>query len=173
MKHKALVITVSDSVCAGRREDLSGPAVASRLRELGFDVSTNAVPDELEIIAASIRHGLTQEASLIVTTGGTGLAARDVTPEATRKVIEREVPGLAEHMRAAGTAQTPAALLSRGLAGTAAGSLVLNLPGSPAGAVSSLDSVASVIPHVIDLLEGKSDHGGWQETRTQGETSDQ
>jgi len=154
------VITVSDSAVAGTREDRSGPKLRERAEALGWDVrSLDLVPDELDEIAAKIRtladSGLV---SVILTTGGTGVALRDVTPEATREVIDREIPGLSELMRSEGHKFTPLAVLSRGLAGVRGRTLIVNLPGSPKGAVESLDAVAPLIPHVVDLLEGRTSH---------------
>jgi len=154
------VVTVSDSAVAGTREDRSGPKLRERAEALGWDVrSLDLVPDELDQIAKKIRQladsGLV---SVILTTGGTGVALRDVTPEATREVIDREIPGLAELMRSEGRKFTPLAVLSRALAGVRGRTLIVNLPGSPKGAVESLDAVATLIPHVVDLLEGRTSH---------------
>lgn len=154
----ATVLTVSDGAYRGSREDESGAAVARRLAAAGFEVAGRAVvPDERGEIERTLQ-GLAEVSDLVVTTGGTGFAARDVTPEATRAVIDREAPGLAESMRAAGTAHTPLAALSRGVAGILGRSLVLNLPGSPTGALESLDAVLSVLPHALDLLAGETAH---------------
>jgi molybdenum cofactor synthesis domain-containing protein len=158
---RAAVLTISDSVCAGTRTDLSGPAVKVRLEELGWVVAVlEAVPDEAPVIAERLRAlagggGV----SAIFTTGGTGVAARDVTPEATRAVIEREIPGLAEWMRAEGTRSTRRALLSRSVAGTRGRVLIVNLPGSPGGAVESLNAIVDLVPHVLALLAGETGHG--------------
>jgi len=156
----AAVLTISDSVSAGARGDLSGPAVRRRLEELGWNVPTlEIVPDEVDTIA--LRLAALADAgrvSAIFTTGGTGIAARDVTPEATRQVIEREIPGIGERIRAAGSQVTPLAVLSRGLAGTRGRVLIVNLPGSPKGAVESLDAIVEVVPHVLDLLRGQTEH---------------
>jgi molybdenum cofactor synthesis domain-containing protein len=157
------VITVSDACSQGLREDLSGPAVSRTLDENGFEtVLRVTVPDEQKVIEDAIR-GAASMARLVVTTGGTGIAARDVTPEATRAVCERLLEGVAELMRAEGRRETPLAVLSRGVCGTIRGnqgtSLVLNVPGSPAGAVSSLRSALPVLPHALDLLDGKTQHG--------------
>ena len=151
---RAAVLTVSDGVTHGTREDASGDAAAGLLRDAGFDVSDRrVVPDERAEIEAAIRE-LAAANGLVVTTGGTGFGPRDVTPEATRGVIEREAPGLAELMRATGLAQTPMAALSRGLAGAVGSALILNLPGSPKGVRESLAAVLPVIPHAVELLGG-------------------
>jgi molybdopterin adenylyltransferase len=155
----AAVLTVSDGVAEGARRDDSGRAVARILEVAGFAVARReVVPDESGAIRAAISE-LAGGAALVVTTGGTGLGPRDVTPEATRSVIEREVPGLAEAMRAAGRASTPMADLSRGLAGDLGRALVLNLPGSERGAVESLEAVLPTIPHALELLAGRIAHG--------------
>ena len=153
----AAVITVSDGVTAGTRVDESGPAVASLLERSGFAVSGHLVADEREDIERSIT-ALAAECSLVVTTGGTGFSPRDVTPEATRAVLDREAPGLAEAMRAAGRAITPFADMSRGVAGTVGTALVLNLPGSPKGAVESLEAVLPILPHALEHLTGETSH---------------
>jgi molybdenum cofactor synthesis domain-containing protein len=151
---RAAVLTVSDGVTHGTREDASGAAAAELLGEAGFDVSDRrVVPDERAEIESAIRE-LAAANGLVVTTGGTGFGPRDVTPEATRAVIEREAPGLAELMRATGLAETPMAALSRGLAGAVGSALILNLPGSPKGVRESLAAVLPVIPHAVELLGG-------------------
>jgi len=154
------VVTVSDSAVAGTREDRSGPALSARVKALGWTArSLDVVPDEQDQIAAKLRQlADSGQASVILTTGGTGVALRDVTPEATRGVIEREVPGLAELMRSEGRKFTPLAVLSRGLAGIRSRTLIVNLPGSPKGAVQSFDAIAQLIPHIVDLLEGRTSH---------------
>jgi molybdopterin adenylyltransferase len=158
---RVAVITVSDSVAAGQREDRSGPAVRERAESFGWTVSAlKLVPDESRQIADAVRLlADSGQASVVLTTGGTGVALRDVTPEATREVIEREIPGLSELMRSEGRKFTSKAVLSRGLAGVRGRTLIVNLPGSPKGAVESLDAIAKLIPHVVDLLEGRTSHG--------------
>jgi molybdopterin adenylyltransferase len=157
---RAAVVTVSDSTFAGIREDKSGPALEARIAELGWTVaSRHLVPDEsaqISSLLSELIHGRAVE--LIVTTGGTGLALRDVTPEATRAVANREVPGFGERMRAESLKVTKFAPLSRSTAFTAGTTLILNLPGSPRGAVESLDAVAGLIPHGVDLLHGRTEH---------------
>ena len=155
----AAVLTVSDSCARGERADLSGPAVAEALRKRKFSiVGTEIVSDEQSAIQKAILYW-THEAQLVVTTGGTGIAERDVTPEATRSVCERVLEGVAERMRAEGAKKTPFAALSRGVCGVRAKTLILNLPGSPSGAVESLESVIELLPHALQLLSGDTAHG--------------
>ena len=155
---EAAVITVSDSCASGARIDQSGPAVSIFLRENGFVVvAAKVVPDELSEIQRAILK-LTPSASLIVTTGGTGIAPRDVTPDATRAVCDRLIEGIPERMRFEGSKKTPFAALSRGLCGICGTSLVLNLPGSPKGAVESLESVIDLLPHALQLVNGNTAH---------------
>jgi molybdenum cofactor synthesis domain-containing protein len=151
------VLTVSDSVSQGTREDLSGPVVASQLKEAGYETELTVLPDEAPAISAKLVEW-SASMDAILTTGGTGIASRDVTPEATRAVIDKELPGVAEWMRAQGMQKTPLAILSRGIAGTRGGCVIVNLPGSPKGAQESLDSILHVLPHIIDLLRGNTEH---------------
>jgi molybdopterin adenylyltransferase len=157
---KAAVLTISDSASAGSRLDRSGPAVRERLEQLGWKVSVvEVIPDEEPQIRsrlAALADG--GQVSAIFTTGGTGVAPRDVTPEATRSVLDRDIPGLAELMRARGRESTPLAALSRSVAGTRGLVLIVNLPGSPKGAVESLNAIVELAPHVLDLLRGKTEH---------------
>ncbi len=156
----AAVITVSDSTFSGARVDKSGPAVRRRLEQLGWSVPiSEVVPDEIDRIAARLKEiADARSVSAIFTTGGTGIALRDVTPEATRSILDREIPGLGELMRAKGRESTPLAVLSRSLAGTRSSVLIVNLPGSPRGAVESLDAILNLAPHIVDLLSGRTDH---------------
>lgn len=156
----AAVLTISDSASAGTRADRSGPALRERLEQLGWSITVMEVlPDEADEIAArlaTLADG--GQLAAIFTTGGTGVALRDVTPEATRTVIDREIPGLPELMRAKGRQSTPLAVLSRAVAGTRGRVLIVNLPGSPKGAVESLDAIVELVPHVLELLRGQTEH---------------
>jgi molybdopterin adenylyltransferase len=155
------IVTISDSVVRGTREDRSGAQLRERVESLGWIVRAQAVvADEIDQIAARLTAlAGSGELALILTTGGTGVALRDVTPEATRTVIDREIPGVGELMRGEGRKSTRFAPLSRGLAGTRGRVLIVNLPGSPKGALESLDAIADLIPHMVDLLHGKTEHG--------------
>jgi molybdopterin adenylyltransferase len=155
----AAVVTVSDSVSAGQNQDTSGPNVARLLTGLGFSVvEQSTVPDGLESVSAELKR-LSASVSLIVTTGGTGLAARDVTPEATLEVIDREVPGIAEAMRSATYGRIPFGLLSRGVAGLRGSCLIVNLPGSPKAVEEGLDVIGPALLHGVEVATGEfGDH---------------
>jgi molybdopterin adenylyltransferase len=156
---RAAVLTISDSVSAGKRRDGSGPAVAELLKQNGWTVvHTQALADDMAVIAATLRELVAKKFEGIFTTGGTGIAERDVTPEATRKVLTREIPGLGEAMRRAGSEKTATAILSRSLGGIAGGSLIVNLPGSPKGAIDSLQAVLPVLAHAAELIAGQTEH---------------
>ena len=148
---KAAGLTVSDGVVAGTREDRSGDALDELLRGEGFEVERRVVPDERDEIAAAL-HDLATAVPLVLTTGGTGLAPRDVTPEATRDVIDREAPGIAQALRADSIAKTPHGLLSRGVAGVVGGTLVVNLPGSPGGCRDGYAVLRPALGHAVSLL---------------------
>jgi molybdopterin adenylyltransferase len=155
----AFVLTISDRGSTGERADTSGEEIAARLASLGFAVEREIVPDERRriesmLVAAAARH------PLVVTTGGTGLTPRDVTPQATLAVIDYEVPGFAEAMRADGRAKTPMAILSRAVVGVRGQSLIVNLPGSPRAALESLAVIEPVLDHALETLRGPHDHAG-------------
>jgi len=153
----ALVLTASDRSFSGTRDDASGEALAERLGELGFEVERAVVPDDIDAIAGAIQLGATRH-RLVVTTGGTGLTPRDVTPQATATILDYEVPGIAEAMRADGRRSTPFAALSRGLVGVRGGTLVANLPGSPKGALESFEVLVPLLDHALETLSGPFDH---------------
>ena len=154
----AAVLTVSDSSARGERADLSGPAVAEALIHKEFQVvAREIVPDEQAAIREAILR-LAGKARLVVTTGGTGIAERDVTPEATRAICDRVIEGVAERMRLVGARSTPFAALSRGICGVKGKSIILNVPGNPKGAVDSLVAVIDLLPHALQLLAGNTAH---------------
>ncbi len=154
----AAVLTVSDSSARGERADRSGPATAELLRQEGFDVvHQEIIPDDQPTIEASLVR-LSEQVQLVVTTGGTGIADRDVTPEATRAVCAKLIDGIPEKMRAEGRTNTAYAVLSRGICGVRGQTLILNLPGSPTGASESLLAVIDILPHALDLLAGRTVH---------------
>jgi molybdopterin adenylyltransferase len=150
----AAVLTVSDGVSAGVREDKSGDLLEELLRDAGFEVERNVVTDDAEIISDAIRRLSDSGAAVVLTTGGTGFAPRDVTPEATRAVVERETPGIAEAIRADALARTPHALLSRGVAGLRGATLVVNLPGSPGGCRDGFEVLRPALRHGLELAAG-------------------
>lgn len=151
------MITVSDGVSSGAREDKSGAALQALLSNAGFEIRREVVPDEIPAIMAAIQRSVA-EARLVVTTGGTGFGPRDVTPEATAQILEREAPGLTHMMLARGLDSTAMAGLSRARAGSIGSTLVINVPGSARGAVEGLEAVLEVIPHALDLLSGDTEH---------------
>ncbi len=150
------VLTISDSVAGGTAEDRSGPSVMARCKELGWEIVSSAVrADDRSAIEAFLKETADSNAAdVILTTGGTGLGPRDVTPEATMAVVTRLIPGFSEYMRAEGLRKTPRALLSRGVAGIRGHAIIVNLPGSPRGAVESLDAIAGLLPHAVAILHG-------------------
>ena len=153
----AVVITVSDGVSSGTREDGSGEALERVLTEHGYQVTRDLVPDDHDQIIAALREACSK-AGLVVTTGGTGFGLRDVTPEATGSILERDAPGLVHAMIARGLENTPMAALTRARAGIVGSSLVVNLPGSPKGATENLEAIIELIPHALQLLGGDNRH---------------
>ncbi|HLQ60649.1 MAG TPA: MogA/MoaB family molybdenum cofactor biosynthesis protein [Candidatus Acidoferrales bacterium] len=159
LKARALVVTVSDRSSAGRMEDRSGPALMEALAQAGFELGPKqVVPDDRQRIVEVLRAAVAQGYDLVVTTGGTGLGPRDVTPQAAASLLDYEVPGLAEEMRRRGAQKTPNALLSRSLAGVSEHTLLLSLPGSRSGALESLEAVLPVLGHALQLLRGQTEH---------------
>jgi molybdenum cofactor synthesis domain-containing protein len=160
MNRRAAVLTISDSSYMKMRRDASGPAVRARLEQAGWEVSISEIlPDERQMIASRLAELADSGAvSLILSTGGTGVAQRDVTPEAVRDAVDREIPGLGELMRLRGLDSTPLAALSRSTAGTRGQALIVSLPGSPRGAVESLDAILELLPHIVGLLHGETGH---------------
>ncbi len=154
----AVVLTASDRCFAGVQEDRSGPAVAAVLREAGAGVLEVVISSDDPVVLRERMRAAAARVALLVTTGGTGLSARDNTPEATIAVCDRLVPGLAELMRQTGAQETPFAALGRGVCGISGGCLIVNLPGSPAGAASSLRTILPLLPHALDLLAGHTQH---------------
>ena len=156
MKYRVQIITVSDRCFRGEREDLSGPALAELVGKAGYALLPPVlVPDEQPLIEAALLAACEADAALVLTTGGTGFAPRDLTPEATLAVCERLVPGIPEAMRAASLAITPRAMLSRAAAGIRDGSLIINLPGSPKGARENLEAVLPALEHGLEILRGR------------------
>jgi molybdenum cofactor biosynthesis protein B len=153
----ALVLTISDGVSAGTRQDESGTALAARLQELGFEVQRQTVADATDEIATAI-SGATGHAALVISTGGTGLGPRDVTPQAVRGLLDYEIPGFGEQMRAFGRTRTPMADLSRSMAGVLASTLIICVPGSKGGALDSLSAIEPLLDHALETLGGHTQH---------------
>jgi molybdopterin adenylyltransferase len=157
---RVAILTISDSVSRGERKDLSGPALVARCKELGWSVvSTDLTSDEPAELGKHLRYiADSEKVDILLTTGGTGLGPRDSTPETTLELADRTIPGLAEEIRRKGTEKTPTAVLSRGVAVVRGKSIIVNLPGSPKGAVESLDAIAHLLPHAVEVLRG-AHHG--------------
>ena len=169
---RVAVLTISDTRTAGVQKDVSGPALCARVASLGWSVTTQGiVADEADQIASWIKERADSgSVDLVLSTGGTGVALRDVTPEAVRTIIDREVPGIGELMRSEGRQFTPLSYLSRGMGGTRGKVLIAALPGSPKGAVQSLDAFAHLVPHLVGLLQGRNVHpAGVESKRTDSE----
>ncbi len=151
--YTASVITISDRCFKKEREDLSGPALSSMLRNYGYDVTNvTIIPDDLNLIVEALNDCVNKNINLILTTGGTGFSKKDITPEATKTIIEREASGLAEYMRYKSMAATPYGVLSRGICGIKKNSIIVNLPGSPKGATENLAFIINTIPHALKML---------------------
>ncbi|HEV2348509.1 MAG TPA: MogA/MoaB family molybdenum cofactor biosynthesis protein [Terriglobia bacterium] len=159
---RAKILVLSDAASRGEREDRSGPAVQEILEARGWTIAAREIlPDEMDQIQKRLENWTDGgDCDAVFTTGGTGLGPRDVTPEATRAVIEREIPGLVEVMRAEGMKKTPRAALSRAVAGVRKRKLIINLPGSVRGARESLESIIELLPHAVDLVQGRTGHSG-------------
>ena len=158
MARRALVLTVSDGVAAGTREDASGAALATRLGELGFEVIRQTVPDEMEDIATAVNDAANGNVALVISTGGTGLGPRDRTPQTLHALLDYEITGFGEQMRAFGRTKTPMADLSRSLAGVLGSTLVIAVPGSKSGATESLQAIEPLLDHALETLGGHTEH---------------
>ncbi|HEU5288741.1 MAG TPA: MogA/MoaB family molybdenum cofactor biosynthesis protein [Candidatus Limnocylindria bacterium] len=166
---RAGIITVSTRGAAGERPDESGPAMREALTAAGHEVVSAAlVPDDIAKVANAILEAVRAGANVVLTSGGTGLSPNDVTPEATRRVLDREVPGIAEALRARSLQKTPHGMLSRGVAGAVGGSLVVNLPGSPRAVRESLETLLPVLDHAVELLAGETGESGHARGRAAG-----